>query len=65
MGIRDRDYMKRQPGDEDYRRYEQESQEVEYGDYAAKRKANIRRTIIIFLIILVAVFTAAVLFTTE
>ena len=60
MGIRDRDYMRNQPDDEAYRKYEEESQTAEYGDLA-KRKTGARRLVIVFVAVMLLAFLIALL----
>ena len=60
MGLRDREYMKKQPSDDDYRRYDKEVFDEEYGDVAAKQKATIRKVAIAFLLFLLLALIAVV-----
>jgi hypothetical protein len=59
MGLRDRDYMRDQPDDEAYEKYDKGVFDAEYGLAAAKRKAKIRRIVIAFGIILFLVVLIA------
>jgi hypothetical protein len=61
MGLRDRDYMKGDDGEGRGRRYDDEARQAEYGDFRAKRQAQFRRTVIIFLIGIVVLFVIAFL----
>ena len=60
MGLRDRDYMKKKPGDEDWRRYDKETFEAEYGDADTKRSAKLRRLAIGFVLVLILIFVIAI-----
>ncbi len=64
MGLRDRDYMRRKPSDDDWRRYDKEMTEVEYGNALEKRQSMLRWLVIgfvlvILLIVIIAIFASS------
>jgi hypothetical protein len=60
VGLRDRDYMRKKPDDEDWHRYEKETTEAEYGDTVTKRKAKLRWLVIGFVFVMLLVFIVAI-----
>ena len=60
MGLRDRDYMKEQPDEEAYRKYDKEIFDAEYAGVDAKRKATIRRVALAFVVVLLLVIIGSV-----
>jgi hypothetical protein len=61
VGLRDRDYMKKKPGDEDWHRYEKETFEAEYGDAGSKRSAGLRKVVIVFVVVILLVIAVSAL----
>ena len=61
MGLRDRDYMKKQPGDEDFRRYEKEVFDAEYGQADSQRSARLRKLVIAFVVLILLVIVVGAL----
>ena len=61
MGLRDRDYMRNKPSDDDWRNYERETSEAEYGNLGAKRKAVIKKVVIAFVVFVVLVVVIGIL----
>ena len=65
MGLRDRDYMRKKPSDDDWDRYERESNDREtrlnYGDMESKRRSRLRWLVIgfVFLLLLILIVTLA------
>jgi uncharacterized integral membrane protein len=60
VGLRDRDYMRKKPGDEDWRRYKRETTEAEYGDTITKRRSKLRWIVIGFVLVLILIFIVAI-----
>ncbi len=61
MGLRDRDYMQDEGGEERGRRYDDEAREAQYGSFLAKRQKQNRKLIIIFLIAVAVIVALAIL----
>ncbi len=61
MGLRDRDYMQDDGGEERGRRFEEQAQEAEYGSSRAKRQAHLRKLAIFFLVLICVLVAIAVL----
>lgn len=63
MGLRDRDYMRKKPGDDDWRRYDKEMTEAEYGDSATRRKTTLRWLVIGFILAIILIVAVALVVT--
>ncbi len=61
MGLRDRDYMRKKPGDDDWRRYDKEMTEAEYGDSAGRRKTMLRWLVLGFVLVIILVVAIALI----
>ena len=60
MGLRDRDYMQDEGGEEKGRRYDHEAHEAKYGDFLTKRQGQNRKLIIVFLVIIAVILALAI-----
>ena len=61
MGLRDRDYMQNEGGEERGRRYDDEAREAEYGSFRAKRQGQLRKLVVVFLVAIAVVVVLAIL----
>ena len=61
MGIRDRDYMREQPDEEAYEKYEKEAFDAEYGPVAGRQKRAVKLLVIAFLVVGLLLVVAAFL----
>ena len=61
MGLRDRDYMQDEGGEEKGSRYDHEAHEAKYGDFLTKRQGQNRKLIIVFLVVIVVIVAVAIL----
>ncbi len=61
MGLRDRDYMQDEGGEERGRRYDHDAHEAKYGDFLAKPQRGNRKLIIVFLVVIAAIVALAIL----
>jgi CHASE3 domain sensor protein len=70
VGLRDRDYMRKKPSDDDWDRYNEEMTDAEYDTAASKRNEKVRRykkirwlvigfVLVILLIVIIAIFAPA------
>ena len=58
MGLRDRDYMRRKPSDEDWqdwREHEEANSELSRADFVERRKAGIKKVVVAFVVFVVLV----------
>ena len=65
MGLRDRDYMQDDSGEERGRRYDDEVQEAEYGGFRARRQGQNRKLVIILLVAIAVLVTLGILSTSK
>ena len=61
MGLRDRDYMQDEGGEDRGRRYDDEAREAQYGGFLSKRQKQNRKLIIVFLIVIAVILLLAIL----
>ncbi|HEY5915048.1 MAG TPA: hypothetical protein VJA21_31020 [Verrucomicrobiae bacterium] len=61
MGLRDRDYMQDEGGEERGRRYDHAAHEAKYGDFLTKRQRGNRKLIVVFLVVIAAIVALAIL----
>ena len=60
MGLRDRDYMQDEGGEEKGRRYDHEEHEAKYGDFLTKRQGQNRKVVIVFLLVIAVIVALAI-----
>jgi hypothetical protein len=65
MGLKERDYMQDQGGEERGRRYDREADEARYGGFRSQRQAQLRKLVIIVPIVIAVLVALALLIPTN